>query len=192
MDVLEAIFTRRSIRRFENRPVSPEIVEQLLKAAMYAPSARNTQSWHFVVITDRQLLDAVPTFHPYAAMIREAPLAILVCGDEQLEPRTAYWVENCSAATQNILLAAHGLGLGAVWLGIYPNSDRVEGMRRLVGGCLLTLSLWLWWSLAIQLKNLHSRSATIPNACIIITGGRDARANPKSCSLHSSARTNIW
>lgn len=133
MDVLEAIFTRRSIRRFENRPVPSEMVEQLLKAAMYAPSARNTQSWHFVVITDRQLLDAVPTFHPYAAMTREAPLAILVCGDEQLEPRTAYWVENCSAATQNILLAAHGLGLGAVWLGIYPNTDRVEGMRRLIG-----------------------------------------------------------
>jgi nitroreductase len=133
MDTIEAILTRRSIRRYTERAVPPEIVESLLKAAMYAPSARNAQSWHFVVITERRLLDEVPTFHPYAAMIRQAPLAILVCGDEQLEPRAAYWVENCSAATQNILLAAHALGLGAVWLGVYPNEDRVDGMRRLTG-----------------------------------------------------------
>jgi len=132
MDVLEAILTRRSIRKYLDRPVPDEMVHTLLRAAMYAPSARNTRSWHFVVITERQLLDAVPTFHPYARMITQAPLAILVCGDEHLEPRTAYWVENCSAATQNMLLAAHALGLGSVWLGIYPNEDRVSGVRRLV------------------------------------------------------------
>ncbi len=133
MDTIEAILTRRSIRRYTERAVPPEVVEDLLKAAMYAPSARNAQPWHFVVITDRQQLDSVPTYHPYAAMIRQAPLAILVCGDEQLEPRSAFWVENCSAATQNILLAAHALGLGSVWLGVYPNQDRVDGMRRLTG-----------------------------------------------------------
>jgi nitroreductase len=132
MDALEAILTRRSIRKYTDRPVGDELIHTLLRAAMYAPSARNTRSWHFVVITERRLLDAVPAFHPYARMITQAPLAILVCGDEQLEPRTAYWVENCSAATQNILLAAHALGLGSVWLGIYPNDDRVAGVRRLI------------------------------------------------------------
>lgn len=132
MDALEAILTRRSIRKYLDRPVPDDLVQTLLRAAMYAPSARNTRSWHFVVLTDRRLLDAVPAFHPYARMITQAPLAILVCGDEQMEPRTAYWVENCSAATQNILLAAHALGLGSVWLGIYPNDDRVAGVRRLI------------------------------------------------------------
>ena len=131
MDAIEAILTRRSIRQFTAQPVTDEAVRELLRAAMYAPSARNSRSWHFVVIADRQLLDAVPNFHPYSSMIRQAPLAILVCGDDKIEPRSAYWVENCSAATQNILLAAHAMGLGSVWLGIYPNDDRVEGMRRL-------------------------------------------------------------
>ena len=133
MDAIEAILTRRSIRRFADRSVSDEMVQELLQAAMYAPSARNARSWHFVVISDRQLLDAIPGFHPYSEMVKQAPLAILVCGDEQLEQRVGYWVQNCSAAVQNILLAAHALGMGAVWLGIYPNEERVEGMRRLTG-----------------------------------------------------------
>jgi nitroreductase len=132
MDAIEAILTRRSIRKYTDRPVPDELITTLLKAAMHAPSARNTQSWHFVVLTERRLLDGVPAFHPYAAMIRQAPLAILVCGDEKLEPRTAYWVENCSAAAENILLAARALGLGSVWLGVYPNDERVAGMRQLL------------------------------------------------------------
>jgi nitroreductase len=133
MDAIEAILTRRSIRQYTNQAVPEGTVNQLLKAAMYAPSASNRRSWHFVVITDRRKLDTVPTFHPYSAMVKQAPLAILVCGDERLEERTAYCLQNCSAAAQNILLAAHALGLGAVWLGVYPNKERVEGMRRLVG-----------------------------------------------------------
>jgi nitroreductase len=133
MDAIEAILTRRSIRQYTGQAVPEETVNQLLRAAMHAPSARNTRSWHFVVITDRRKLDAVPTFHPYAAMVKLAPLGIMVCGDERLEERTSYWLQNCSAAAQNILLAAHALGLGGVWLGVYPNKERVEGMRRLAG-----------------------------------------------------------
>lgn len=132
METIEAILSRRSIRQFTNQPVSEELVEQLLEAAMQAPSARNTQPWHFVWMDDRKLLDAVPRFHPYAQMLRQAPLAIAVCGDTTLESNIHYLNQNCSAATQNLLLAAHALGLGAVWLGIFPREQRVDGLRQLL------------------------------------------------------------
>ncbi|NTV36200.1 MAG: nitroreductase family protein [Anaerolineaceae bacterium] len=131
MEVLEAIRTRRSIRRFLPQPVPPEMVEQLLRAGMQAPSAHNAQPWQFIVITDRSQLDAIPKFHPYAEMLKEAPMAILVCGDERLTKAAGSWVLDCSAATQNILLAAHGLGLGAVWVSVYGAPPREEGMRQL-------------------------------------------------------------
>lgn len=129
MDALEAIMSRRSIRRYTGQPVPEALIQQLLAAAMAAPSSSNRQPWHFVVITDRQLLDAIPGFHPYAAMLPEAQAAILTCGDTE---RSSVWTIDCSAATENLLLAAHALGLGAVWLGIYPNADRVQGIRALV------------------------------------------------------------
>jgi nitroreductase len=130
---LDFILTRRSIRKFANRPVADELVTQLLRAAMAAPSAGNQQPWHFVVMTDRTVLDAVPAFHPHAAMIREAPLAIAVCGDLSLEKHQGMWTLDCSAATQNLLLAVNALGLGAVWLGIYPRAERMAGMKELLG-----------------------------------------------------------
>jgi len=133
MDALEAILTRRSIRQFTDQAVSEAVIEDLLRAAMSAPSAGNQQPWQFVVITDRQILDTIPSIHPYSAMLRQAPLAILVCGDEHLETHKGYWVQDCSAATQNLLLAAHARGLGAVWLGIYPRMERVTGLRKLLG-----------------------------------------------------------
>ncbi|HUT88577.1 MAG TPA: nitroreductase family protein [Thermoguttaceae bacterium] len=132
MDALEAIHTRRSIRRYEEKPVPEEIVEKLLAAAMSAPSANNTQPWHFVVITDRELLDEIPKINPYAKMARGAPLAILVCGDVTLEQVPGYWVVDCAAAVENLLLATHALGLGAVWTGVYPRRDRMDGFRGLL------------------------------------------------------------
>ncbi|MBU1003662.1 MAG: nitroreductase family protein [Proteobacteria bacterium] len=132
MDILEAIHTRRSIRKFTDQPVDKELVTQLLQAAMAAPSAGNAQPWHFVVIEDRPTLDRIPEFHPYAAMCRQAPLAILVCGDPTLEKYPGFWVQDCSAAVQNLLLAARGLGLGAVWTGIHPDQPRSTGMRNLL------------------------------------------------------------
>jgi nitroreductase len=86
-----------------------------------------------VVIDDREILDEITTFHPYADMLREAPLAILVCGDLKLEAHKGFWVQDCSAATQNILLAAHAKGLGAVWLAFYPKEDRCDAINRLLG-----------------------------------------------------------
>ena len=132
MDALEAIFTRRSVRNYTADPVSPEDIEVLVKAGMQAPSARNEQPWHFVVIEEREKLNAITEFHPASKMLLEAPMAILVCSDRTLETKRASWLQDCSAATQNILLAAHALGLGAVWLGIFPDSERVFGMQDLL------------------------------------------------------------
>ncbi|WP_461208944.1 nitroreductase family protein [Desulfocurvus sp. DL9XJH121] len=133
MDALEAIHTRRSIRKFTGGPVSGEQMETLLRAAMAAPSAGNAQPWQFVVLTDRAVMDKVPNFHQYAAMIREASAAVLVCGDLSLEKYPGFWVQDCAAAVQNLLLAARAMGLGAVWTGIYPDEARVQGARELFG-----------------------------------------------------------
>ena len=133
MDAIEAIFTRRSVRKYLDKPVPEELVQKLLAAAMQAPSARNQQPWQFVVIDDRATLAKIPEIMPNAPMAADAPVAILVCGDLALEKSPGYWVVDCAAATENILLAAHALGLGAVWTGVYPREKRMEGLRRLVG-----------------------------------------------------------
>jgi nitroreductase len=130
----DPVLDRRSIRKYTDQPVSDDHVETLLQAAMSAPSAGNQQPWHFVVIRDRAVLDAVPGFHPYARMMIKAPVAILVCGDESLEKSRGFWVEDVSAATENVLIEAQELGLGSVWLGLYPREDRVRKMRALVAG----------------------------------------------------------
>jgi nitroreductase len=130
----DPVLERRSIRKFTDQPVSEDHVTTLLKAAMSAPSAGNEQPWHFVVIRERSLLDAVASFHPYARMITQAPVASLVCGDLEREKSKGFWVEDCSAATENILIEAQQIGLGSVWLGVYPREDRVENMRRIIAG----------------------------------------------------------
>lgn len=132
MELFEAIHTRRSIRKFEDAPVSDELVRDILDAAMSAPSAGNAQPWHFIVIRDKALREAIPAFSPYAGMIVHAPLGILVCAELTLEKYPGYWVQDCSAAMQNLLLAAHGKGLGAVWTGVHPMTDREEGFRKLL------------------------------------------------------------
>lgn len=132
MNVLEAILSRRSIRKFTDEPVTEEEIAGLIKYAMFAPSAVNKQPWHFVVIDERGVMDQIMAFHPHAGMLAKAPAAILVCGDESLAHTPAYWPVDCSAATQNLLLAAHGKGLGAVWLGIYPREERISAMKALI------------------------------------------------------------
>lgn len=132
METLQAVLTRRSIRKYIGKEIPEEIITKLLEAGMYAPSARNTQPWHFVVINQKEILDRIPHIHPYADMCYDAPLAILVCGDLDIEKLEGYIALNCAAATQNILLAAYDLGLGSVWLGVYPRKERMEPLSKLL------------------------------------------------------------
>ena len=131
MDAIQAILTRRSIRRYTSDRISDEAVQQLLQAAMSAPTAAG-QPYHFVVIRDRSLLNAVPNFHPHANMLKSACPGILVCGDPTIETLKGRWVLDCAAATENMLIAANAMGLGACWVGIYPVDERIEGMRELL------------------------------------------------------------
>ena len=133
MEALEAILSRRSIRKYTGKTVPENVVRELLEAAMSAPSAGNQQPWQFIVINDRRTLDEIPKFHPFSQPLKEAPLAIVICGDLQRENFKGFWVQDCSAATENLLVAARARGLGTVWLGVYPMEDRIKGMRKLLG-----------------------------------------------------------
>ena len=129
---MQEIFNRRSIRRYTRERVSPEMVEKLLQAAMAAPSAGNEQPWEFILLRDTAVREQITAFHPYAGMLPEADVAIVVCGDTRREKYPGFWVQDCAAATQNILLQAEALGLGAVWLGVYPLAKRVKPLQELL------------------------------------------------------------
>ncbi len=129
---INTVITRRSIRHYSDTPVTDDELTSILAAAMSAPSAGNEQPWEFIIIRDRKTFSSITKFHPYAQMLGEASVAIAVCGDILKEKHQGFWVQDCSAATQNILLAAHALGLGAVWLGIHPIKERVDGLSKLL------------------------------------------------------------
>jgi nitroreductase len=129
-ELLDLMYSRRSIRAFTDEPVSDEQVEALLKAAMAAPSAQNLRPWHFVIIRKRKRLDGLAQVHKYASVLEKASLAIVVCGDQEISPK--HWVEDTCAATQNILLAATALGLGGVWVSIYPKNKHQKTVRELL------------------------------------------------------------
>lgn len=129
---MNTIYTRRSIRKYTGDPIREEDLMKIIKAGMNAPSAGNEQPWHFVIIHDRKILNAIADFHPFAQMAREALVAILVCGEPDLEKHKGLWVQDCSAATQNMLLEITSLGLGGVWVGVYPREKRMDGIRELL------------------------------------------------------------
>lgn len=129
--MLDTIFARRSIRQYTNAPVAPEQVKKILEAAMAAPSANNRKPWHFMVITDRAKLNQLAENHPYGKMLAQATLCIAVCGDPKISDR--FWVQDCCAATENILLAATGFGLGSVWMGVHPNPEREKTIAEVLG-----------------------------------------------------------
>jgi NADPH-flavin oxidoreductase len=134
--VLNTILKRTSIRSYENKTVEKEKIEKLLRAGMAAPTAMNKQPWHFVVITDKGQLQKLSEANPYAAMAAKAPLAIVVCGDMNKAAdgnAREFWIQDCSAATENILLAATGMGLGAVWTGTYPSKERCADVAKVLG-----------------------------------------------------------
>ena len=130
--LLQAIMTRTSVRAFLDRSVSDETIDLLLKAAMAAPSAKNSQPWAFVVIKNRELLEKLGASLPNAKMTATAPAAVAVCGvlDKTLPGEAReYWIQDAAAATENFLLAAHALGLGAVWTGVHPISERIRILK---------------------------------------------------------------
>lgn len=131
MNLFDAIYNRRSIRQYTAEIVSPDQITDVIRAAMYAPSAVNKQPWHFIVFRDASLIKGITEMHPNASMLMQASAGILVCWDDKLQHDTGYGPVDCAAATQNILLAAHGLGIGSVWIGIYPRQPRMEMVRKL-------------------------------------------------------------
>lgn len=143
--VLDNIATRASVRQFTDQPVPDAVMEEILRAGMAAPSAVNKQPWAFVVVTEPERIAALNEVHPYANL-KTATAAVIVCGDmdKALEGRAReYWVQDCSAVTENILLAAHALGLGAVWCGVYPSPDRVAAVSEVLGlpGSIVPLNI---------------------------------------------------
>ncbi|MFT9496078.1 nitroreductase family protein [Anaerosolibacter sp.] len=128
---MNAILNRKSIRKFKDIKISDEIVEELLRAGMAAPSAGNEQPWEFIVLRDKEIMKKITEVHPYSKMLLNADVAIVVCGDEEKEVYKGYWVQDCAAATENILIEVEDKGLGAVWLGVYPMEDRVEAIKHL-------------------------------------------------------------
>jgi nitroreductase len=133
MEKLDYILDRRSIRRFTSQKIGSNDMKAILTAAMYAPSAVNRQPWHFVVIDDPSILEKIMEVHPHARMMQTASHAVVVCGDEQLQHDDGYWVVDCGAATENLLLAAHSLGLGGCWVGLHPREERKSAISRLMG-----------------------------------------------------------
>lgn len=132
---LETIFNRTSIRSYSDKQVEKDQIMTLLKAGMSAPSAVNKQPWEFIVIDDKDLMGKIGDEFKNAGMIKKASCAIIVCGDMNLTlggDVQEFWVQDCSAATENILLAAHSLGLGAVWCGVYPNKERAKALKTIL------------------------------------------------------------
>ena len=129
-EAIKTIFARRSMRKYTAKQVSKKNTKTMLEAAMAAPSSSNRKPWHFIVVTDRRTLDKLAKVHPYGKMLSEASLCIAVCGDKTISPR--YWVQDCSAATENLLLAVAALGLGAVWLGVHPRESRVGPISKVL------------------------------------------------------------
>lgn len=133
MDALDAVRGRRSIRAYTDEPVAEADVEAILRAAVAAPSAGNQQPWRFIVITDHQQLDLAAESTPYSAILRACAVALVVCADTRDLKHPTMWQQDCAACTQNALVAAHALGLGAVWLGFWPKMERVTPLKAALG-----------------------------------------------------------
>ncbi len=124
-EILNAILARRSIRKYLDKPVEQEKIDAMLECACAAPSAHNRRHWRFIVVRERASLNAIAEIHPYGKMLAHAPLAIAVCGSTEKDDKVynPWWEQDCAAAMQNLLLAAEGLGLNSVWLGVCHAAD---------------------------------------------------------------------
>ena len=134
-DTLDSIFNRKSVRKYSDRVIDDESLQLLIDAAMQAPSAVNRQPWEFVVIKDQEMKEKAAACNPYASFAKNASAIILVCGNMEKAlpgPSQIMWVQDCSAASENLLIAAQSLGLGAVWTGVYPSPDRMNALEKLL------------------------------------------------------------
>jgi nitroreductase len=127
---LQLVFSRRSIRQYTNQPVSEADITSLLEAGMAAPSAMNKRPWHLVAVTDKQVIQEIAQSPPYGRTLPAAALVIVVCGDPAISD---WWLQDCTLATQNILVAAAGLGLGGVFLGCHDKPEREGPIRQALG-----------------------------------------------------------
>ncbi len=132
MSHLSPVFARRSIRKFQSRPVEEEKIEILLRAAMAAPSAHNQQPWAILVLDERETLDGISRVHPYAQMLRQAPLAFLVLGTMDKLKTELFWPQDCAAAVENVMVEAVNQGLGSCWMGVYPVQELQDALGALL------------------------------------------------------------
>ena len=119
-NTIDTIYDRRSVRKYIDKEVNPDIVDEILRAGMFAPSGCNKQPWHFVVFNEKDLIQEIKAMHPYASALSTAPVCIMVCGDIEKEMAPGFYQVDCSAAIENMLLCAKALGLDTCWMGIYP------------------------------------------------------------------------
>jgi nitroreductase len=137
MNAIDAIFNRKSVRNFiKDKEVSSEDLDTILRAGMAAPTAKNMQPWSFVLLTDREIMDKLGNALPYCKMIHQATAAIIVCAHPEwsiADKKIEYSIIDACAATENILIAAEALGLGAVWTAVYPREDRMHPTREIIG-----------------------------------------------------------
>ncbi|MDE5811859.1 MAG: nitroreductase family protein [Muribaculaceae bacterium] len=169
---IEDIMTRTSVRSYTSQEVTSEQIDTLLRAAMAAPTAGNKQPWRFVVINDKSILDTIAANFPTMTMASKAPVAVIMCGDTTATfPGNGrdYWIQDVSAASENLLLAAHAIDLGAVWCGIYPQMERVEQFSQM----------------------LHLPAEIIPMACICI-GHPSGQMTPKDKWHPEYVHYNTW
>lgn len=136
-EMLECIMTRASVRKYKAEPVNDSIITDILKAGMAAPTAANQQAWHFVVVTDQAIKDTITNAFQWTKMVRDCAFAVVVCGDmtklfDGDRENGGFWTLDCSAASENMLLAAYALGLGGVWCGIYPEEDRMARLSEIL------------------------------------------------------------
>ncbi len=133
MDLYDGMISRRSIRRWNDKEINESDIKDILKAGMFAPSSHNLRNWEFVVVTDNEKKNLLGDVQPYVKMVKTAPCVIVVCGDESASKEAeAFWVQNTSAAMQNVLLAIHSKGMGGVWCGVHPMADAEMAVQEIL------------------------------------------------------------
>ena len=129
-EILNTILTRRSIRAYTDKEISEETMNMLLRSAMYAPTARNFQEWRFIVVREPENLAKIEKVQPYNTLLKQAKAAVIVCAQLETDLHKRFFQQDCGASIQNLMLAAHGLGIGSVWLGVYPLPEITDGITK--------------------------------------------------------------